>query len=89
MATWFCYECDENIGNNEYCPYCGTHRFGDMAMSKKESKSTLAKLFGKKSKEVKQPIFSEEQRLIYGIYPNDEMYRKTMELDVLSKNYKE
>ena len=86
--TWFCYECDENIGDNEYCPYCGAHRFGDMAMSKSEAKSVLKKTVGTQRQKVKQPMFSKEQSLIYGIHPNDEMYRKTMEIDILSKNYK-
>ena len=87
MGTWFCYECDENIGSNESCPYCGTHRLGDMVMNKKRTKSTLTELFGRKSKGVKQSMFSEEQKLIYGIHPDDEMYRKIMELNILGKDY--
>lgn len=88
-GTWFCYECQENIGDNEYCPYCGTHRFGkDFVMDENGAKSILKKFFGSKPKKEKQPIFSEEECFLYGIHPKDEMYRKTMELDILSKNYK-
>lgn len=88
MATWFCYGCDENIGDKEYCPYCGMHRSGDKPMSKQEATTVLAKFFGKKPKAEKQAMFSEEECLVYSIHPNDEMYRKIMELNVLSKNYK-
>ena len=88
MATWFCLDCIKDIGDSEYCPYCGKHRMGDLAMSKDEAKGVLAKFFGQKTKKAKQPMFSEEERLLYGIHPNDEMYRKTMELNIVSKNYK-
>lgn len=88
-STWFCYGCDENIGDNEYCPHCGMHRFGEKPMSNQEAKSVLANTFRGKSKKEKLPTFSKEESFIYGMHPNDEMYRKTMELDILSKNYKE
>ena len=29
MSTWFCFGCQKNIGDNQYCPYCGMHRLGD------------------------------------------------------------
>ena len=77
------------MGDNQYCPHCGAHRLGAMAMSKKQSEGALARFWGKRQKEIKQPIFSKEESFLYGIHSNDEMYRKTMELDILSKNYKE
>ena len=88
MATWFCYECQENMGDSEYCPNCGAHRFGDMAMSEKEATKVLTQFIGRKPKKEKQPMFSQEERFLYGIHPDDELYRKTMELDILSKKYK-
>ena len=42
---------------------------------------------GKKRKGI-FPVFSEEECFLMGIHPDDEMFRKTMELDILSKNYK-
>jgi len=54
-----------------------------------EPKGISSRFSRKKTKKVKEPIFSEEEAFLYGIYPNDEMYRKTMELDILSKNYKQ
>ncbi len=88
-STWFCLECYKDMGDSQYCPHCGAHRLGDMAMSQKETESVLAKFFGRKPKGEKQPMFSKEESFLYGIHPNDEMYRKTMELDILSKNYRE
>lgn len=87
-GTWFCLKCYKNMGDKEICPHCGAHRLGDMAMSKKEAESVLAKFFGRKPKREKQPMFSKEERFLYGVHPNDEMYRKTMELDILSKDYR-
>ena len=87
-GTWFCTKCYKNMGDKQYCPFCGAHRLGDMAMSDTEAKSVLARFFGGKPKKEKNPVFSEEQRLVYGMHPNDEMYRKAMELNILSKNYK-
>lgn len=49
----------------------------------------LNRLFGGNTKVEKEPMFSEEECFLYGIHPDDEMYRKTMELDILSKNYKQ
>lgn len=90
-GTWFCLKCYKNMGDKEYCPYCGAHRLGDMAMSKKEAESVLKKFFGRKTKRKQQspPIFSEEECFLYGIHPDDEMYRKMMELKILGKNYNE
>lgn len=89
VGTWFCPKCFKNMGDNEYCPFCGSHRMGDMTMSQKESDSVLKRFFGNKPMKEKQSMFSEEECLVYSIHPKDVMYRKTMELDILSKNYKE
>lgn len=86
MATWFCYGCQEDIGDAEYCPYCGMHRSGEEQEA--AHSSIRPNISASKVKKVKQPIFSEEECFLYGIHPNDETYRKTMELDILSKNYK-
>ena len=42
-----------------------------------------------KQRKEKQPTFSQEECFLYGIHPKDKIYRKTMELDILRKNYKE
>ena len=108
MATWFCFGCQKNIGDNQYCPYCGMHRLGDFGCDTVVKKPQgilsgfLASLLNpsietvgieksrnEEPQKVKEPMFSEEECFLYGIHPEDEMYRKTMELNILSKNYKE
>ena len=88
---WYCFSCHKNIGNKEYCPYCGEHRLGDIQMSEEEAEMILKEFFGKKTKQKRQsqPMFSEEECFLYGIHPDDEMYRKVMELNILTKNYDE
>ncbi|MBQ3544293.1 MAG: hypothetical protein IJA34_04820 [Lachnospiraceae bacterium] len=89
--VWYCLNCNKNMGNKEFCPFCGEHRLGDMQMSEEEAEMILKEFFGKKAKQNKQipPIFSEEECFLYGIHPDDEMYRKVMELNILTKNYDE
>ena len=103
MATWFCCGCHKNIGDNQYCPYCGMHRFGKYASidTVKKPRGILSSFFSpilgpsaeetkrEEPQKAKKQIFSEEECFLYGIHPDDEMYRKTMELNILSKNYKE
>lgn len=89
--VWYCLNCNKNMGNKEYCPFCGEYRLGDKQMSEEEAEMILKEFFGKKAKQKKQtpPIFSEEECFLYGIHPDDEMYRKVMELNILTKNYYE
>lgn len=99
-----CLMCGEKIDSDLMeCPHCGEKQYGENNEFYPDEKSMMAakaiiqsqpsvgvgffgRLFGKKQK---QPMFSKEESFLYGIHPNDEMYRKTMELDILSKNYKE
>jgi hypothetical protein len=77
------------MGDNEYCPYCGTHRLGKEygTIENKKPMPTIIPM-PTREKKVKQPIFSEEECFLYGIHPDDELYRKFMELDILSKDYR-
>ncbi len=60
-----------------------------MYQQAKKSGGFLSSLVGRKTpKQPREPIFTQEESFLYGIHPDDEMYRKTMELDILSKNYK-
>lgn len=101
--TRFCIQCSKTIGIwDKSCKYCGTNQFGEnnefypdeKSMGKAraiiQSQTTVDTGFFERffRKKQKQPMFSEEESFLYGIHPNDEIYRKTMELDVLSKNYK-
>lgn len=77
-----CIDCGKKIGIlDEKCPYCSTEQYDEEITENVPSK-------GIRQKHNKQSVFSEEECLIYGIHPDDEMYRKTMELNVLSKKYK-
>jgi len=78
-----CIECRKKINVlDDKCPYCGANQYDDIPV-----KEPVMIQF-RRGKTEKTPLFSEEECLVYGIHPNDEMYRKTMELNVLSKNYK-
>jgi hypothetical protein len=74
------------MGDNEYCPYCGRNR--RLKRNATEVKTTMPTFSRAKEKKEKQPIFSEEECFLYGIHPDDELYRKFMELDILSKDYR-
>lgn len=77
-----CIECRKKIGVlDDKCPHCGAIQYDD-----EPTMERLVVGFEPRIKE-KKPIFSKEECFLYGIHPNDEMYRKTMELDILSKNY--
>lgn len=80
----FCLECGGEIKScTAVCPHCGF----DNGAYMNEVEETGQVQSSRKRKN-KPTIFSEEECLIYGIHPDDEMYRKTMELNVLSKKYK-
>lgn len=78
-----CIECRKNINVlDDKCPYCGVNQYDDTPI--KESITVQVQ----NGKNKKQSIFSEEECFIYGIHPKDELYRKTMELSILSKDYR-
>lgn len=99
-----CLMCGKKIDSDSLkCPYCGERQYGEnneFYPDEKSMRAATAILQGQQSggaeglldrlfrKKQKQPIFSEEECFLYGIHPNDEMYRKTMELNILSKDYK-
>ena len=65
-SNWFCLKCYKNMGDKEYCSYCGAHRLGDNAMSKKEAESVVKKFFERKAKKKKQsqPIFFRRRMIL-------------------------
>ena len=78
-----CIECRKKIGVlDEKCPYCGAIQYDDEPVKEPIINKPRMK------NERKEPLFSEEECFLYGIHPNDEMYRKTMELNILSKDYR-
>ena len=95
-GTRFCLQCSATIGVfDKQCKYCGTNQFGennefypDEKMMRKAKKFWGSIFSSKKKKKEKSTGLSVEQQFIMGIHPNDEMYRRTLEFEILTKNYK-
>lgn len=89
-----CKHCGANqFGeNDEFYPDEKSIRTTKMVLGTQrinKSSGILKSIFSKKTdNREKEPIFSQEECFLYGIHPDDEMYRKAMEIDILSKNYK-
>ena len=94
--TRFCLQCSATIGIfDKQCKYCGANQFGenneyypDEKMMRKAEKFWGSLFSGKKKKKTKNAGLSVEQQFIMGVHPNDEMYRRTLEHEILTKNYK-
>lgn len=95
--TRFCLQCRATIGIfDKQCKYCGTNQFGEnnefypdrkaMRMAKKFLKAITSKK--KTKKKIKNAGLSVEQQFFMGVHPDDEMYRRTLEHEILTKNYK-
>lgn len=81
----FCLQCGKTIkALTNACPYCG---FANIPQE--HSMDTVLKnSVHVKERREKKPMFTEEQAFAMHIHPDDEMYRKTMELNILSKSYR-
>ena len=90
-----CRNCHKDIGDAEFCPYCGEYRLGNKVLQRKNEalarykQTAIINNIGQTSKKEKQPIFTEEEAFLMGIHPQDAFFRKTMELDILGKDYDE
>lgn len=88
-GTWFCYNCDENIGDAKRCPYCGYSRNGEEDEYAPDAKSyAMARkaLYGeppKTKRKKKQPMFTDLQKLMFGLYPKE--YKEILKLKVFGK----
>ncbi len=77
VGTWYCLKCYKNMGDSQYCPYCGAHRLGDMAMSESEARAVLSKALrpmNKKRKEEKKLLISDFDAVLMGLYKDDKEY---------------
>lgn len=88
-----CKYCGANQfgDNNEFYPDDKSIKIARILQTQHDvgiSDGIFSGIFQKKPKKTKGPIFTKEECFLYGIHPDDETYRKTMELDILSKNYK-
>lgn len=78
-----CVECRKIINVlDEKCPFCGAEQYDDIPV-----KEPTVIRWGKENR-TDNSLFSEEECFLYGIHPDDELYRKTMELNILSKDYR-
>ncbi len=88
-----CRKCHKEIGNAEFCPHCGEYRLGNRVLQRKNEALTRCNQASiannnQRAKRDKEPIFTLEEAFIMGVHPQDEFYRKTMELDILGKDYR-
>ena len=94
--THFCLRCGKSIPIfDKQCKYCGKNQFGennehypddDMVQQVAEMLGKATAPSERPQKEKDQGLTVEEQFFL-GIHPDDEMYRKTLELEILSKKY--
>lgn len=92
----YCLQCGKLIPRfDRTCQYCGINQFGennehypDEKMMRKAEKFWGSLFSGKKKKKAKNAGLSVEQQFIMGVHPDDEMYRRTLEHEILTKNYK-
>lgn len=99
--TRYCLQCGKIIGMwDKVCKYCGTHQFGknDEFYPTEEQVQTLARMieqsnrnetvfptFSKREKRRKEPVFTDEEILALGLYPDDEGYKMSLIARILGK----
>lgn len=78
--TWFCYNCNENIGEAEKCPYWGYSRNGEedkyTPTAKHYAFARKALNLNKDNVKKTRSGLTDEECLALGLYPNDEGYKK-------------
>ena len=92
--TWSCLQCGKEIGMwDTRCKHCGASQFGEnnefypTENASQQAKTLLNNAALNPPKKRRKSLTVEEQ-FAFGIHPNDETYRKTLELEILGKNYK-
>lgn len=90
----FCLDCGKEISPmDKVCRHCGANQFGvnnEFYPTKKATQQakTLLNNAATNPPKKKQRGLTVEEQFAFGIHPNDETYRKTLELEILGKNYK-
>ena len=93
----FCLKCGKLIPRfDRTCQYCGKNQFGennehypDEKMMRKAKKFWSSVFSRQKKKKTKNTGLSVEQQFIMGVHPDDEMYRRTLEHEILTRNYRD
>lgn len=95
--TWNCLLCGKKIGIwDKQCKYCGANQFGEnnefypdeKAMQQAGALLNSRNTVPPKSKNERKG-FTVEEQFFFGLGPKDKMYRKGLEMEILTKNYKE
>lgn len=60
------------------CPYCGSTQFNEHKLATRQDINISRK-------SVKQPIYTDEERLALGLYPKDEGYKISLISRILGK----
>ncbi len=80
----YCLECCKEIGDKRICPYCGREQYAEPSPEAyRAAGELLARMNApqktqKKPKREKQPMFTDEERLALGLYPDDECYKMSL-----------
>ena len=94
--TWNCLLCGKKIGIwDKQCKYCGANQFGEnnelypdeKAMKQAGDLLNSRNTVPPKSKN-EQKGFTVEEQFFFGLGPKDKMYKKGLEMEILTKNYK-
>ncbi len=84
----FCLKCGKEIKNNRICPYCGREQYREPNQEAyREAEQLLARMNvpPKKEKREKRPMFTDEERLAIGLYPDDEGYKMSLIAKITGK----
>lgn len=75
-----CINCKKELDRfAEVCPYCGEQQYDDEPVQKPVINKMRMK------RESKEPLFSDEEILALGLYPNDEGYRMSIISQIAEK----
>lgn len=84
-----CWKCIEDIGNKRICPYCGYDQFEDypsLEESKKIIEDFIKKNAPTRNESILEPMFTDEERLALGLYPQNEDYKMALITKILYKD---
>lgn len=91
----FCLNCGKKISpTDKVCKLCGANQFGANnefypdAKSMQQANALLSNTAAKPPKK-KRRGFTAEEQFFFGLGPKDKTYRKGLEIEIMTKNYKE
>lgn len=85
---WSCLQCGKEIGRRDKtCMYCGTNQFGENNEFYPDEKAMLQvkRMLAFNAPKQKKIGLTTEEIFFAGMHPKDDLYRKVLELEILSK----